>query len=466
MLDIELVEIDLPEFGLPTDEPVIPAAVYAARLTAARERMSSVCDVWVVYGDREHAANLAYLTGYDPRFEEALLIVPGIGDPWLLVGNEGWSYAAISPLCLHKLLYQNFSLPGQPRGKSQPLEAIFRAAGIRSGSRVGVVGWKYFSSGDSQDYTHWLDIPSYIADLLRDLVGQSGDVVNLTHTVINPADGLKAINEVEQLACFEYSASYASQSVRNVLFGLRAGMSERDAVRLMELDGQPLSVHLMLSSGERTKYGLASPSNRVIQQGDPITVALGLWGALNARAGFAVAHPDELPEGIHDYVEKLVKPYFRAAVAWYETVGIGVRGGDLYDAVHEIIGDAFFGVHLNPGHLIHLDEWVDSPVFAGSDIPLRSGMALQVDIIPATGTPYFTTNIEDGIALADVNLRAAFQHQYPHAWNRIQARRSFMENVLGIRLKPEVLPFSNIPAYLPPFWLSPQLALQMNKRSA
>ena len=29
----------------------------------------------VVYGDREHFANLAYLTGFDPRFEEAVLIV-------------------------------------------------------------------------------------------------------------------------------------------------------------------------------------------------------------------------------------------------------------------------------------------------------------------------------------------------------------------------------------------------------
>ena len=31
-------------------------------------------------------------------------------------------------------------------------------------------------------------------------------------------------------------------------------------------------------------------------------------------------------------------------------------------------------------------------------------MALQVDIIPATGTPWFTTNIEDGIAIADQAL--------------------------------------------------------------
>jgi hypothetical protein len=34
-----------------------------------------------------------------------------------------------------------------------------------------------------------------------------------------------------------------------------------------------------------------------------------------------------------------------------------------------------------------------------------------------------------------------------------------MTEELGIRLKPEVLPFSNIPAYLPPFWLSADLVM-------
>jgi amino acid transporter len=31
---------------------------------------------------------------------------------------------------------------------------------------------------------------------------------------------------------------------------------------------------------------------------------------------------------------------------------------------------------------------------------------------------------------------------------------------LGIALKPEVLPLSNLAGYLPPFWLSPQLAMR------
>jgi hypothetical protein len=88
-------------------------------------------------------------------------------------------------------------------------------------------------------------------------------------------------------------------------------------------------------------------------------------------------------------------------------------------------------------------------------------MALQCDIIPATGTPYFTTNIEDGVALADGSLRAAFASAYPDAWTRIQARRAFMVDTLGIDLHPDVLPFSNLAAHLPPFLLRVDRAMTL-----
>jgi hypothetical protein len=128
---------------------------------------------------------------------------------------------------------------------------------------------------------------------------------------------------------------------------------------------------------------------------------------------------------------------------------------------HRRLGDTFFGIFLNPGHQIHLDEWVNSPVAPGSGIELASGMALQVDVIPATGTDYFTSNIEDGIALADESLRQEFSTRYPGAWQRIESRRRFMADALGIELHPDVLPFSNIPGYLPPFLLRPDQVMTM-----
>jgi len=39
--------------------------------------------------------------------------------------------------------------------------------------------------------------------------------------------------------------------------------------------------------------------------------------------------------------------------------------------------------------------------------------------------------------------------------SRIDRRRVFMKTEIGIELHPDVLPFSNIPSYLPPFLLRP-----------
>lgn len=454
---VQMMDMDLPEFGEPTVEPAIPAEVYHERVAEALARAKERgLDTLVVYGDREHWANLTFLSGYDPRFEEALLILRGGQRPALLVGNEGWGYAELAPLDIDRVLFQTFSLLAQPRGQSASLPDILRERGIGPGSHVGVIGWKYFGPGDGGLSEASLDVPSYLADAIRALVRSSGEAVNATDILMAAEGGLRAVNDVDQLAAFEYAATFTSQALRNVLFGLRPGMREIDAARLMAFNGLPQAVHPMLSSGPRASIGLPSPSTKVIERGDPFTMAYALWGALNARAGFVVEDADELPEGIRDYVERLVAPYFSAVVAWWELVGIGVEGGALFEAVHSRIGAPFFGVSLNPGHLIHLDEWMNSPIAEGSTISLRSGMALQVDIIPATGSPWFTSNVEDGLALADADLRALFARRYPEAWSRIERRRRFMTEALGIRLKPEVLPFSNIPAYLPPLLLSPR----------
>jgi hypothetical protein len=249
--------------------------------------------------------------------------------------------------------------------------------------------------------------------------------------------------------------------VRNVLTGLQPGMTEREAARLLEWNGSPLSCHLMLSAGPRARFGLLSPGDRPIERGDPFTIAFGIWGALNCRAGFVVADAEELPAAIGDYVERLVGPYFAAVAEWYGALHVGQVGGALQAVVDRHLGDAFFGVSLNPGHQLHLDEWVNSPVFPDSTIELRSGMAIQCDIIPATGTPYFTTNIEDGVALADESLRSAFAAASPDAWQRVQARRRFMTDQLGIDLHPDVLPFSNLAGHLTPFLLRPDRAMTL-----
>ena len=452
-----LAEVGLPPaFGASDERPELPAARYAERVEQLRARMAARgYDRLVVWADREHSAGLSFLAGFDPRFEEAILIVGPDGDPAILVGNECWGMAGAAPLPVRRFLHQDLSLPGQPRDRSRPLGDVLAGEGISRGARIGVVGWKIYADRAT------IEVPAFLVDELRRLTGPDGLVENAGDLLIDPADGLRVLNDVDQLAALEWAATRTSDGLRRLLTGLRPGMTEREAVRLLEWDGTPLSCHLMLTAGPRATLGLLSPGDRAIERGDRFTVAFGIWGSLTCRAGFVVEDAGGLPDGIGDYVERLVGPYFAAVAEWYETIRIGLPGGALQAIIDRHLGDPFFGIFLNPGHQIHLDEWVNSPIAPGSTIPLRSGMAFQVDIIPATGGPYFTTNIEDGIALADEPLRDAFAASYPGAWARVGARRAFMAETLGIRLHPDVLPFSNLPAFLPPFVLRPDRAMTM-----
>jgi hypothetical protein len=449
-----LEQVDLPDFGMPDAMPEISGATYLSRVERLRERMEQHrFDRLVVYADREHSANMSFLSGFDPRFEEALLVVAPAGQPAVLCGNECLGMAGAAPLPMRRHLFQDFSLPSQPRDRSRPLAEILAGEGIERGARVGVIGWKTYARPEMTD------LPAYIVDELRGLTGPGGSAENATDLLIDAADGLRVINEVEQIAYLEWAACHTSEGVKRLVFGLPVGSSEQDAVALLRWNGTPLSCHLMLTAGPRATLGLLSPGDRLIARGDRFTTAYGIWGALNCRAGFVVEDAAELPPAISDYVDRLVGPYFEAIAEWYGALRIGQTGGVLHEIIARRLGDPFYGIFLNPGHQIHLDEWVNSPVWPGSPIELRSGMAMQVDVIPATGTDYFTTNIEDGIAFADGALRSQLAEQFPAAWERIEARRAFMADSLGIELHRDVLPLSNIPAYLPPFLLAPDRAM-------
>src|SRR6185369_1860028 len=213
-----LAEVHLPDFGMPASSPDLPPQLYAARLERLRERMvERGYDRLVVYADREHSASLSFLTGFDPRFEEAILVLGPDDPPAILVGNECWGTAGAAPLTMERHRFQDFSLPEQPRDRSLPLGEILRGEGIRTGSRVGVIGWKPYADRSR------MEIPAFIVDELRTLTGPGGVVENANDLMVDPRDGLRTINDVDQLAAFEHASSRTSDGIRDLLAGLRPG---------------------------------------------------------------------------------------------------------------------------------------------------------------------------------------------------------------------------------------------------
>lgn len=95
--------------------PVVFESTYEAR---AGELYGAAASDWViVYGDKEHSANLAFVCGFDPRFEEAILVLGKSGKRVLVLGNEGLGYSSKCRLRADVALCQSFSLMGQSRGR-------------------------------------------------------------------------------------------------------------------------------------------------------------------------------------------------------------------------------------------------------------------------------------------------------------------------------------------------------------
>ena len=130
----------------------------------------------------------------------------------------------------------------------------------------------------------------------------------------------------------------------------------------------------------------------------------------------------------------------------------------MYDVIERVLPKAEYHWHLNPGHLVADEEWLCSPIGPGSAATLKSGMLLQIDIIPSRAG-YAGASIEDTVALADVTLRQTLASDYPALWQRIVARRAYIAEHIGIRLPDEVLPMSNTVGYLRPWLLDQGRAL-------
>jgi Creatinase/Prolidase N-terminal domain len=187
-----LAAITLPDFGAPTIEPALGREIYAARHKRLLKAMKKAgYDALVIYGDREHVANISWASGYDPRFEEALYVVVPGRTPTLMAGNEGYPYAEMAEGKFERVLWQHLSLMGQPRDRDQPLHKLLKAAGLKKGMRIGLAGWKGYETEDGEVDDQWFETPHYLVKELK----RFGKVANAAQLFMNPQNGLRVINE-------------------------------------------------------------------------------------------------------------------------------------------------------------------------------------------------------------------------------------------------------------------------------
>ena len=418
-------------------------------------------DALVVYGDLEHGNNFEYLTGFLPRFEEALLILHRNGQNYMVMGNENLNKVASSRIKALPVHAPHFSLPNQPMECEKDLPGLLADAGISEGMHIGIAGWKQFTS-HTENNEQLFDVPYYIVDAVKKLVGSTGHVKNAISLFIGE-NGVRRTNNVNEIEHYEFGAALAGDCILAAMDQLDEGVKETELGNTLNALGQKNSVVTIAAAGKRFIKANFYPTENTVKAGDTISLTVGYKGGLSSRCGYAVKTPSQLPDHTKDYIETVVKPYFNAYVLWLEQIHCGMTGGELYNLIEEVMPKSEYHWSLCPGHLTADEEWLASPVYNGSSERLVSGMLFQIDMIPSVDG-YGGTNAESTIALADESLQKQIQAEAPALWNRIQSRRDYIKNELGIQLSPDVLPLTSTVAYLRPLLLEKEKAMKVKKQ--
>ncbi len=439
-MNVRFEKLELPQIDAPGDAPELEPQIFAARFDQLeRAREAAGLDAIVIYADREHAANMMWLTGFSPRFEEALWVQVAGRTPTLLLGNENLGFApGAVKLKTEFALYQPFSLADQPRDRVVRLETLLKNAGLQREMRVGLIGWKPMPE---------LDAPHWIVRAVQDRTNL--EPTNAAHLLMDAGTGLRTVLEPQMIRFVEHAARVTSRSVRDLVFALKPDLHEWEAAQHFNSRGLELGCHPMVNFGQSIPSGLRSPRNRRAERGAYAQMAFAVIGSLTCRAGRLVMHDDPDRDG---YLG-IVANYLSVVRAWYASLRVGETGGQVFQATQNARSDAW-DLALNPGHLIHLDEWVSSPFYQGSNLTLRSGAAIQQDLIPVPREGDAVVNMEDGLVLANAELRAELEQLDPEMMRRIAVRRIWMER-LGYELHDDVLPVSDMAGAFFPFLLEP-----------
>ena len=455
-----LRDVRPPEADCPSEQVELTDATICERkeklLRSMRERG---LEQLIVYADMEHGANFEYLVGFLPRFEEAVLILNQDESCALILGNENLNKGCKARIQAQIFHAPQFSLPNQPQGEELSLPEIFRKAGVRENAVIGLAGWKLFTNSN-EDTSELFDMPGYILRAIQ-RAGRGSRFVNATGIFIG-CGGVRTVNNANEAAHYEFAAALASDCILNAMNLTEIGVPEWKLGEALQRRGQHTSLVTIAASGPRYIRGNMYPTTRTVKMGDPVSLTVGYRGGCSSRCAIAVHNEQELPEGQKDYLQRVAMPYFSAYAAWMENIRVGMRGGEMFSLIDGILPRRKYGWRLCPGHLTAEEEWMSSPIYENSEEVLKSGMLLQIDIIPSV--PGYTGTCAEGtVLLAGPELQAEIRESYPELWARAENRRRYIRQELNIELSEDIIPMGSTVAYLRPFLLAKEKALCLQK---
>jgi len=340
------------------DPARMPREEFLNRISALWRASPSAAGV-IVYGDRAHHAELAYLTAFTPKLEAALALIPRVGTSRLLVGGGVNMLQAAKPLT-----YIESLRPLRNAG-----ETVAQWAREQSGGgRCVLIG------GAFMPYTLRREIAEAIAESAGRIEDKTADLWTLMHR--KSARELAAIRE----ACATLAAAVTAMGEAQ-----RSGTAATDAILAGEHavhDRGAQDVRTLFSlDGGRTLRPFDTPVERAA---DPLQVYVAIRQFGYWAEGFAVltGSPTSRPAQANEVLASavaMIEPGRRCAdVA--RAIAAGIDPLRPHPVTARVQGNAI-GLALEEHPLITVDS--EDAFETGGVYSLRVGVADEHAIVSA-----------------------------------------------------------------------------------
>jgi len=360
---------------------------FRKRILCIQEEMEKrKIDAIMVYGDEYRKENLRYVSNFWPIFERASVFIGRKGDPILSGAPEGEKYAREMSVWDDYRNIKEFLCVSVPEEIEYPLANFSSLREIlgetmRGGRKLGLVGSR--------------DIPYIIYQRILKAF-PSIEIVPVDDILekmrlIKSEDEILCLKEAGRLACIAYE-----ELLKNAVTGqteLYATGKAEGAARSAGAEGITFTV---FGSGQRTNTIIGRPTEKVIEDGDMIMVAIAVqYEGYVATAEFpfvAGKISDEQKFLIETLIEatNIGLPYLKAGKPMQEFVRAvrnvfrkkNLAQYDIYPPLH--------GCGLAEAESPYPDE--------NTTVPFQVGMTVNIDI-SLFGHPAGSNRIEEGFVI-------------------------------------------------------------------
>jgi Xaa-Pro aminopeptidase len=242
--------------------------------------------------------------------------------------------------------------------------------------------------------------PSLLSDLGIKTIGfEAGDVTFNFHHQLRDAlkkkhtsaklvpinglvESLRAVKEPEEIELIRKAAAITDAAFEYVESTIKAGMTENQVAwelekALREKGSQPLPFDIIVASGTNAAMPHAKPSDRIINEGEPVMIDMGA-----KYSGYASDLTRTICIGTHDDTFKRVyNAALDAQTAAISKIKKGMTGHQSDSIAREIIQKAGYGEAFGHalGHGVGLAEHELPRLGSGSDEPLTEGMVFTIE---------------------------------------------------------------------------------------